>query len=61
VKEGIVLRDPKNKQLITTEGTLVEKSAFWLRRLKDGDCHIVETKIKETPKIVERESDDDSI
>ncbi len=41
VASGIVLRDPKTMQMISTEGTLVTKSAFWLRRLKAGDCQLV--------------------
>jgi len=63
VKEGIILRDPVSKKLITTEGVLVPKNAFWLRRLKSGDCHEItasEEKI-ETPKTVEREDNGDLI
>lgn len=36
--DEIVLRDPKNMQRITTKGTWVQKTPFWIRRLKAGDC-----------------------
>lgn len=39
--EGRLVRDPKSKQPIPAEGAEVERSSYWLRRLKDGD--VVET------------------
>lgn len=36
--DEICLRDPVNKERITTKGKVVPKNAFWLRRLKFGDC-----------------------
>ena len=61
VKEGIILRDPVSKKLITVEGVIVPKSAFWLRRLKCGDCIELplEEKTEITPKTLEREENDD--
>lgn len=34
---SIVMRDPVSKQRLTTEGKLVPRNAFWLRRIKCGD------------------------
>lgn len=36
--EKVVLRDPRTGIRLTTEGTIVRKTAFWIRRLKAGDC-----------------------
>ncbi|WP_297218097.1 DUF2635 domain-containing protein [uncultured Desulfovibrio sp.] len=39
VRHGRPLRiaDPQSGQYLPPEGALVPRSAFWLRRLKDGD------------------------
>ena len=36
--DDIVLRDPKTMERITTNGKMVVKNSFWIRRLKAGDC-----------------------
>lgn len=41
--DDIVLRDPKTMERITTEGKMVTKNSFWIRRLKAGDCILVAT------------------
>jgi hypothetical protein len=38
----ICLRDPKTMERITTEGKMVTRDSFWIRRIKAGDCIILE-------------------
>ena len=45
--EKSVLRDPKTMERITAKGKVVYKDAYWIRRLKAGDCLI----IKEAPAV----------
>jgi hypothetical protein len=59
--EEVILRDPKTKELITVEGNIVRKTAFWLRRLKSGDCIELPLENNETPKTIEREENGDII
>ena len=40
--ESIVLRNPKTRLRISTTGEMVEKNAFWLRRIKEGDVVVLE-------------------
>lgn len=42
---GLSLRDPSTKELLPPEGGKVERSPFWIRRLKDGDV----TEVKQAP------------
>ncbi|WP_340617231.1 DUF2635 domain-containing protein [Xenorhabdus entomophaga] len=34
---GLVVRDPETCQPLATEGERKPRTAYWLRRLKDGD------------------------
>ena len=34
---GLRIADPKTGEYLPEDGMLMPKSAFWLRRLKDGD------------------------
>jgi hypothetical protein len=39
-KAGLVIRFPASARLLKVEGERVEKSLFWLRRIKEGDVEI---------------------
>lgn len=64
-----VLRDPKTMERLTTEGKMVTKTPFWIRRLKAGDCIRLDLEpkapepIEDEPNIFddERLNDGDSI
>jgi hypothetical protein len=54
--DDIVLRDPVTTERLTTKGKTVPKNAFWMRRLKAGDCVLMaETKTK-TPSVTKAEN-----
>jgi hypothetical protein len=40
--DHIVLRDPISMERLTTKGKLVPKNNFWIRRLKQGDCILLD-------------------
>lgn len=42
--EGKKLRDPVTKLHIPSEGALVSKSPFWIRRVQEGDGAFAEPK-----------------
>ena len=42
--ESFVVRDPQTKKQVTTDGVLVRKSAYWLKRIKCGDVILVDEK-----------------
>lgn len=47
--EGKIVRNPVTRQPLSKDGELVEKSPFWIRRLKDGDVvHVNEPASKKT-------------
>lgn len=37
----LLVRDPETKECLPAEGMEVERSSFWIRRIKDGDVSIV--------------------
>lgn len=39
-KSGLRCRDPKTLQLLPPEGALVPLTAYWQRRINDGDVSI---------------------
>lgn len=39
--QGIKIRDPLTRAFLPEEGTNVEESGFWLRRVRDGDVTVV--------------------
>lgn len=56
--DDIVLRDPVSRERITTKGKVVKKTPFWIRRIKAGDCFLIEdVEPKITP--LEGETDGD--
>ena len=40
--DHIVLRDPVTMERLTTVGKMVPKNNFWIRRLKQGDCVLLD-------------------
>ncbi|MGY3571966.1 DUF2635 domain-containing protein [Vibrio paucivorans] len=40
-KAGLTVRHPKTLKPLNKEGTRVEMSAYWQRRLRDGDVVVV--------------------
>ena len=58
-QEGIILRDPVSRNLVTTDGIVVEKTPFWIRRLKDGDCVLIEE--SNAPETLKGVEDDNSV
>ena len=42
--EGLIVRDPHTRKPIPSEGVTVDRSPYWIRRLRDGDVVPVETK-----------------
>ncbi|WP_392563205.1 DUF2635 domain-containing protein (plasmid) [Orbus sturtevantii] len=43
-KEGRTIRDPVTKEILPENGATVQKSPFWLRRLRDGDVELIKEK-----------------
>lgn len=39
-KPGLVIRDPLDMTIISTDGKIVLKTPFWMRRIKDGDVSL---------------------
>lgn len=35
--KGVKVRDPKTMRLVPEEGAMVERNAYYVRRVKDGD------------------------
>ncbi len=46
---GNILIDPATKQLVPTEGLVVEKSIYWLKRAAEGGVSIREINEPEEP------------
>ena len=40
-KLGLTLRDPATDTLLPAGGAVMPRSAFWLRRQKDGDVEVI--------------------
>ena len=55
IDDKICLRDPKTMQRLTTKGKLVDRTSFWLRRLKAGDCILLKD-IVEPKKVIKSTS-----
>ena len=58
--DDIVLRDPKSMVRLTTKGKVVNVNAFWLRRLKAGDC-IALPLLEENTNLKEGKKPDDNL
>ncbi len=56
-KQGLKVRKPDGSHL-NDKGEIVKRTAFWLRRLKDGDVTLVEVSPKKTITKVIKESRD---
>ena len=48
-KEGLLVPYPRERRFLPAEGAEVQKSSYWLKRLKDGD--IIEIKEKEEAQV----------
>lgn len=48
--DGLVVRDPRNREPLPPEGREVERSSYWLRRLLEGDVTEVPATVAATPK-----------
>lgn len=48
-----LVRMPQSMQPLPADGCDVERSAFWLRRIKEGDVELVEPTKKPSPEIEE--------
>ena len=42
--KDFIVRDPKTRQALPAEGALVECNAYWIRRLRDGDVVLANSK-----------------
>jgi hypothetical protein len=42
-KEGLLIRDPTTKTVLSAEGSLVDMTNFWNRRVLDGTVEIVKS------------------
>ena len=40
-RTGIIVRDPATNQCLPPEGMEIERSSYWIRRIKDGDVSII--------------------
>lgn len=40
--DDIVLRDPVTKTRVTTDGMVVKRTPFWIRRIKAGDVILIQ-------------------
>ncbi|OEE30726.1 hypothetical protein A1QO_15450 [Vibrio genomosp. F10 str. ZF-129] len=47
-KEGVTVKDPKTLEPLKTTGESKPRNTYWLRRVKDGDCTVVDTSTKQT-------------
>lgn len=54
-KPGVLLRDPRSKQLLPAEGRNVEESGFWLRRIREGSVELVNP-ITAHPELTEKDA-----
>ncbi|AYV21125.1 DUF2635 domain-containing protein [Vibrio mediterranei] len=47
-KEGVIVKDPKTLEPLKTSGESKPRNTYWLRRVNDGDCTVVDTSTKQT-------------
>jgi hypothetical protein len=47
-KEGVTVKDPKTLEPLKTSGESKPRNTYWLRRVNDGDCTVVDTSTKQT-------------
>ncbi|MCK9432735.1 MAG: DUF2635 domain-containing protein [Candidatus Omnitrophica bacterium] len=58
-KEGLLIRDPTTKIILSPEGSLMEMTNFWNRRVLDGTVEIVKSVQKKiVTNIVAKKEDD---
>lgn len=43
-KQGVTVKDPDTLVPLKKEGEDKPRNAYWLRRVKDGDCIVIEPK-----------------
>lgn len=58
-KEGLLIRDPTTKIILSAEGGLIEMTNFWNRRVLDGTVEVVKSVQKKiVPNLVTKKEDD---
>ncbi|EDL52621.1 hypothetical protein VSAK1_13781 [Vibrio mediterranei AK1] len=43
-KQGVTVKDPETFEALKKEGEAKPRNAYWLRRVQDGDCIVLEPK-----------------
>lgn len=43
---GLTVRDPETYQPLAVEGEVKPRTAYWLRRLKDGDVVLIDEQLE---------------
>jgi hypothetical protein len=58
-KEGLLIRDPTTKIILSPEGSLTEMTNFWNRRVLDGTVEVIKPVQKKiVTNIVTKKEDD---
>ncbi|WP_019275980.1 DUF2635 domain-containing protein [Vibrio coralliilyticus] len=47
-REGITVKDPETLEPLEDTGESKPRNTYWLRRVNDGDCTVVDTSTKQT-------------
>lgn len=47
-KAGVTVKDPETLESLKTSGESKPRNTYWLRRVSDGDCTVVDTSTKQT-------------
>lgn len=55
-KQGVIVKDPETLVSLKPEGEDKPRNAYWLRRVKDGDCLVIEPKAT-TKKTAKKEAE----
>lgn len=42
-------KDPRTRELVPERGVTVPKNSYWLKRLKDGDCVLMDSEPSPEP------------
>ncbi len=58
-KNGLLIRDPVTKIILSTEGCLIEMTNFWNRRVLDGTVEVVKPTQKKIVTINAIKKEDD--
>lgn len=47
-KKGVTVKDPKTLEPLKATGESKPRNTYWLRRVNDGDCTVVDTSTEQT-------------